>query len=142
MATAHSAAPSPGRNITSIPLRPSSQLDSKRATAKGEKRMSFAKARLFAIVLVAGLLSTAAIGQQPFVDAEKDHWAFEAMDNLQKKGILVGYPDGHFRGKRTMTRYEFAVALDRALKSLPVSATGQAGPAGPAGPQGPAGEPG
>src|SRR5439155_723512 len=97
---------------------------------------------VFAFAL-ACLVPVTSCAQAPFVDAEKDHWAFEAMDNLQKKGILVGYPDGHFRGKRTMTRNEFAVALDRALKNLPANPAGPPGamgPAGAAGERGPAGE--
>lgn len=92
-----------------------------------------------------------ALAQQPFVDTERDHWAFEALDNLQKRGILQGYPDGHFRGKRTMTRYEFAAALDRALRNIAPTPggqrgapgepgrAGQPGAMGPMGPIGPAG---
>ena len=34
---------------------------------------------------------------------------------LQKAGIVIGYPDGTFGGKRAMTRYEFAVAIARML---------------------------
>src|SRR5690349_9586356 len=54
-----------------------------------------------------------------FPDVPEDHWAYKAIDSLRAKGILIGYPDGQYRGKRTMSRYEFAVAIDRALKSLP-----------------------
>jgi len=75
------------------------------------------------------------------------HWAYAAMESLRSKGIVIGYPDGYFRGKRTLTRYEFAVALDRALRQfMPVA--GQAGPrgdkgdTGTAGPTGPVGPPG
>jgi len=53
-----------------------------------------------------------------FKDVPSDHWAYAAVENLRSKGIVIGYPDGYFRGKRTLTRYEFAVALDRALKNL------------------------
>lgn len=78
---------------------------------------------------------------KPFQDVPQSHWAYEAVNDLQSKGIIIGYPDGYFRGKRTLTRYEFAVALKRALDKIPTSA-GPAGPAGPAGEQGPAGPPG
>lgn len=80
----------------------------------------------------------------PFKDVPDTHWAYQAVTDLQSKGILIGYPDGYFRGKRTLTRYEFAVALERALKNIPQNG-GPPGPAGPAGPQGdvgPAGPPG
>ena len=79
---------------------------------------------------------TAAGAQQApdmFKDLDPNHWAYQATENLRSKGILIGYPDGYFRGKRTLTRYEFAVALDRLLKNLP---SGPAGPPGQPGAQG------
>ena len=87
------------------------------------------------------VLAMPAFAQQaePFKDVPTDHWAYQAVESLREKGIVIGYPDGYFRGKRTLTRYEFAVALDRALKAIPKGDTGPAGPAGEAGPAGPAG---
>lgn len=62
-------------------------------------------------------LSTPAMAQQsgPFADVPADHWAYGAVDTLQKAGIVIGYPDGTYGGKRAMTRYEFAVAIARLL---------------------------
>ena len=80
-----------------------------------------------------------------FKDLDPSHWAYQATEALRAKNIVWGYPDGYFRGKRTLTRYEFAVALDRALKTIPPTQkgdTGPAGPAGPAGERGPQGETG
>ena len=51
-----------------------------------------------------------------FQDVPQSHWAYESVSDLQTKGILLGYPDGYFRGKRPLTRYEFAVALERMLQ--------------------------
>src|SRR6266496_3806740 len=85
-----------------------SQRSPKRPRTHGETPMIRGIHCVPVLLVLALLLSASCTAQQPFVDSEKDHWAFAAMDNLQKKGILVGYPDGHFRGKRTMTRYEFA----------------------------------
>jgi hypothetical protein len=56
---------------------------------------------------------TAASG--PFADVPADHWAYQAVDTLQKAGIVIGYPDGTYGGKRAITRYEFAVAIARLL---------------------------
>jgi hypothetical protein len=50
-----------------------------------------------------------------FADVPTDHWAYQAVNNLQERGIVIGYPDGTFGGKRAMTRYEFAVAVDRLI---------------------------
>jgi len=77
-----------------------------------------------------------------FKDLDTSHWAYQAVENLRSKNIVWGYPDGYFRGKRTLTRYEFAVALDRALKSIGAGPKGDTGPQGPAGERGPAGEAG
>jgi hypothetical protein len=51
----------------------------------------------------------------PFADVPADHWAYQSVDTLQKAGIVIGYPDGTYGGKRAMTRYEFAVAIARLL---------------------------
>lgn len=42
-----------------------------------------------------------------------DHWGYAAVEDLFQKGIVKGYPDGYFRGKRAVTRYEFAVTMKR-----------------------------
>lgn len=93
-----------------------------------------------------------------------DHWAYDAVQKLVESGIIVGYPDGTFRGERTMTRYEFAMAISRLLDLIPqagpgdttiggntrpgvgpkgdtgaTGATGAVGAQGAQGPQGPAG---
>ncbi|MDE2125505.1 MAG: S-layer homology domain-containing protein [Armatimonadetes bacterium] len=76
---------------------------------------------------------------KPFADVPAGHWAYQAVTDLQSKGILLGYPDGYFRGPRVLTRYEFAVALERALNTIMPGGQGAAGPVGPAGAEGPAG---
>ena len=96
-----------------------------------------------AFVFLALAVSAPSFAQAPdmFKDQDPMHWAYAAMESLRSKGIVIGYPDGYFRGKRTLTRYEFAVALDRALKQfMPVAGQkGEQGPRGEAGPQGPTG---
>jgi hypothetical protein len=94
--------------------------------------------------------SGAAQAQSPFADVKPTHWAYQAVTELQAKGIIKGYPNGYFQGQRTLTRYEFAVALQRALAAIPpgnstpgpVGPQGTPGEPGPAGPQGPVGPPG
>ena len=51
-----------------------------------------------------------------FPDVPENHWAYEYVADLQRRGALEGYPNGLFQGDRTMTRYEFAAMLDRALQ--------------------------
>jgi hypothetical protein len=77
-----------------------------------------------------------------FPDTPENHWAYQAVDSLRAKNIVIGYPDGQFRGKRTLTRYEFAVALDRALKTLPAGTKGPQGDKGEKGDKGERGDQG
>ena len=51
-----------------------------------------------------------------FPDVPENHWAYAYVEDLQKRGIIEGYPNGQFMGDRSMTRYEFAAMLDRALR--------------------------
>src|SRR5438128_1311760 len=60
-------------------------------------------------------LAQAGAASGPFADVPADHWAYNSVDTLQKAGIVIGYPDGTYGGKRAMTRYEFAVAIARLL---------------------------
>lgn len=59
-----------------------------------------------------------------FPDVPENHWAYDYVEDLAKKGLLVGYPDGEFKGDRTMTRYEFAAVMYRALQNgAPIDGT-------------------
>jgi len=73
--------------------------------------------KILFVLSVLGLTVFAAVSfaQGAFVDVPTDHWAYDAVNQLQRVGIIVGYPDGTFGGKRAMTRYEFAVAIARLL---------------------------
>lgn len=59
-----------------------------------------------------------AMAQDNFPDVPENHWAYEALENLKREGILVGYPDGTYKGPRAATRYEMAVALNAAYQRL------------------------
>jgi len=91
---------------------------------------------LGAFMLLA-LALTPAIAAQPFSDVPQDHWAYNAVEKLASAGLMEGYPDGAYKGKSTMTRYEFAVAIARLMDRVE-QLGGVPGPAGPAGPPGPA----
>ena len=51
-----------------------------------------------------------------FPDIPANHWAYEYVKDLADKGLVEGYPDGEFKGDRTMTRYEYAAIIYRALQ--------------------------
>ena len=52
---------------------------------------------------------------QLFPDVPQNHWAYEYVAQLAGNGMIEGYPDGNFAGDRSMTRYEFAAILYRAM---------------------------
>jgi len=55
----------------------------------------------------------------PFSDVPAKHWAYDAVNKLAQAGIVDGYGDGTFRGDKTMTRYEMAQIVAKAMnKSL------------------------
>jgi peptidoglycan hydrolase CwlO-like protein len=54
-----------------------------------------------------------------FSDVSPTHWAYGAVNDLAANyGCLTGYPDGTFRGDQSVTRYEFAAALDSCLGAV------------------------
>lgn len=99
-------------------------------------------------------------GAQPQQTVPFEHWAYDACQQLSDLGIIIGYPDGTWRGDRPLTRYEFAMAVSRLVdvfrgdlggktgapgpdgKPGPAGPDGAAGPPGPPGPPGPTGPPG
>ena len=68
-------------------------------------------------ILAVGIVMPA-IAQDQFPDVPENHWAYEALSRLKKDGLLIGYPDGKFRGSRPATRYELAVAIHAVYVNL------------------------
>lgn len=52
-----------------------------------------------------------------FPDVPSNHWAYEAVIDLSRRGLVEGYPDGTFGGDRMLTRYEFAQIVYRAIQN-------------------------
>ena len=51
-----------------------------------------------------------------FPDVAVNHWAYEAVSDLSRRGLVEGYPDGTFGGDRLLTRYGFAQIVYRAIQ--------------------------
>jgi hypothetical protein len=51
-------------------------------------------------------------------DIPENHGSYEAVAALSNAAILESYPDGLFRGKRPLSRYEMYSAVYRAIKYL------------------------
>ena len=66
-------------------------------------------------VLVVGAASTTFAAANPFSDVPADSWAYDAVATLAADGVVDGYPDGTYKGQNTMTRYEMAQIIARAM---------------------------
>jgi hypothetical protein len=54
-----------------------------------------------------------------FSDLRPSDWAYQALSNLiERYGCVAGYPDGTFRGGRSMTRFEAAALLNACLDRI------------------------
>jgi hypothetical protein len=52
-------------------------------------------------------------------DVSPTDWAYTAVQSLvEKYGCIVGYPDGTFRGQRSLTRFEFAAGLNACMDQI------------------------
>ena len=67
------------------------------------------------LVLVLVLAFSLTALANPFVDVPLNHWAYDSVQSLAAKGVIVGFPDGTFGGAKSLTRYEFAEATAKAL---------------------------
>jgi len=70
------------------------------------------------LLLILGLLLASLLVIAQMKDVPKNHWAYEAVKMLVDRGIFTGYPDGTFKGNRTLTRYEFAVTFWRTVQYI------------------------
>jgi polyhydroxyalkanoate synthesis regulator phasin len=90
------------------------------------------------LIMAAAIMASAgpALAQGALSDVPAQHWASGAVKELQLRGILTGYPDGTFGGKRAVSRYEFALAGQRVLQDVQhrIDAAGAASHPGSAAP--------
>jgi len=70
------------------------------------------------VTLALVLAFTMPVLADPFSDVPQDHWAYDAVEQLSQKGLVQGYPDGAFKGDRTLTRYEMAMVVARVIAKL------------------------
>ena len=67
-------------------------------------------------VMLASLMVMTATGCAfAFPDVSSDYWAAKQINELNAKGVIVGYPDGTFQPDENVTRAEFASMAIKAL---------------------------
>ena len=76
--------------------------------------------------LVVGAASTTFAAANPFSDVPADHWAYDAVSQLAADGVIEGYGDTTFRGNQSITRYEMAQMVAKAMAKTDVSAADKA----------------
>ncbi|RHF51995.1 S-layer homology domain-containing protein [Mitsuokella multacida] len=76
--------------------------------------------------LVVGAASTTFAASNPFSDVPADHWAYDAVAQLAADGVIEGYGDTTFRGNQSITRYEMAQMVAKAMAKTDVSAADKA----------------
>ena len=66
------------------------------------------KQHLMALAIAAAVSSMASTGfaasSNPFDDVPADHWAYGAVSQLAKDGVIEGYGDNTFNGSTNITR--------------------------------------
>ena len=70
--------------------------------------------KLAVVMALVLLLAVASFASYP--DVDPDHWAYESVMNVTNAGLFEGYPDGTFKGNQAMTRYEYAMVVNRFLR--------------------------
>jgi hypothetical protein len=68
-----------------------------------------------AAAMVISAAGTSFAASNPFVDVPAKNWAYGAVTTLAQAGIVDGYADGKFMGDRTITRYEMAQIIAKAM---------------------------
>ncbi|AIF53749.1 S-layer homology domain-containing protein [Pelosinus sp. UFO1] len=77
--------------------------------------------RLLKVAVTTALAASIAVPAfaNPFSDVPVKHWSYDAVSKLAQAGIVDGYGDGTFKGDKTVTRYEMAQIVAKAMtKSL------------------------
>ena len=71
-----------------------------------------------AAAMVLGVAGTSFAAVNPFSDVPAKHWSYGAVTQLANDGILDGYGDGTFRGDKTISRYEMAIIVAKAISKV------------------------
>ncbi|CQR70567.1 Outer membrane protein alpha precursor [Sporomusa ovata DSM 2662] len=77
-----------------------------------KRKTAMALAAVFAMSVAGTALAAPA---NPFVDVPAKHWAYDSINKLAQAGVISGYGDGTYQGDKTLTRYEVATIVAKAM---------------------------
>jgi hypothetical protein len=72
------------------------------------------KSMVLAMAMAMGVTASA-YAANPFSDVPAGHWAYDSVAKLAQAGVVDGYTDGQFDGNKSMTRYEMAQIVAKAM---------------------------
>lgn len=78
-----------------------------------------------AAAVVLGAAGTSFAASNPFVDVPAKHWSYDAVNSLAKAGLVDGYGDGTFKGDQSISRYEMAQIVAKAMAKSDKADAGQ-----------------
>ncbi|MTJ09202.1 S-layer homology domain-containing protein [Anabaena sp. UHCC 0204] len=61
------------------------------------------------------VITTPAFAQTSFNDVQSNYWASQFIQELSRREIIAGFPDGSFRPEEAVTRAQFAAMLNKAF---------------------------
>jgi hypothetical protein len=70
---------------------------------------------MLTIIFIMCIACTSFAAGNPFVDVPNNHWSYAAVKQLADEGIIEGAGDRTFKGDKTLSRYEFAVMVAKAM---------------------------
>ncbi|MDJ0695339.1 MAG: S-layer homology domain-containing protein [Mastigocoleus sp. MO_167.B18] len=81
-------------------------------------------AAVMAIGITAGSIaplvaSAPALAQSNFYDVSSNYWAAEFIQELARRDVIAGFPDGSFRPEQPVTRAQFAAMIRKAFQKAP-----------------------
>ncbi len=65
------------------------------------------------------IIANPAFAQTSFTDVQSNYWASQFIQELSKRNIIAGFPDGSFRPEEAVTRAQFAAMLNKAFNKSP-----------------------
>lgn len=75
--------------------------------------------KYFVIFSLLFALSAPVLAQEIYLrDVPEGHYAYDAVYDLIKRGVTGGFPDGTFRGKKLVSRYELASFISKLSRSF------------------------
>lgn len=80
-----------------------------------KRLMKVAICSALAVAFAAPAFAASMTSANPFSDVPSNSWAYSAVNTLVKDGVVSGYSDGTFKGDKTVTRYEMAQIVAKAM---------------------------